>query len=177
MLFAANGIQRNQFKDYATLRSALVTLGETSTKDILFLALGEPGPDERIGKLMIRFVAPTAEPSEVACYYRASDLYLHAARADTFPNTILEALACGTPVIATAVGGIPEQIDDGVTGILVPPADPGALAQASRVLLADPERRDRMGCAAVEATHRKFLLDMQVDRYLNWYQSVSETNA
>jgi len=53
----------------------------------------------------IQFVPHTLDQRRVADYYRAADLYLHAARAETFPNTILEAMACGTPVIATAVGG------------------------------------------------------------------------
>lgn len=98
-----------QLKDYATLHIAVVTLGETSTKGILPLDLGEPSPDERIGKLMIPLVDPAAKPREVANYYLATDSYLHAARADTFPNTFLEALACGTAATATAVGSIPEK--------------------------------------------------------------------
>jgi glycosyltransferase involved in cell wall biosynthesis len=174
LLFAANGIQLNTFKDYATLRGAMVALGESSTNDILFLALGETGPDERIGKVLIRFVAPVAEPGLVAGYYQAADLYLHAARADTFPNTILEALACGTPVIATAIGGIPEQVADGETGLLVPPGDQVAMAQAISRLLADPGWRARMGAAAASAALRDFPLALQVDRYLDWYQAIGE---
>ena len=46
----------------------------------------------------------------VAPYYQAADVYLHAAKADNFPRAVLEALCCGTPVVATAVGGIPEQV-------------------------------------------------------------------
>ena len=51
-------------------------------------------------------------------------------------------MACGLPVVATRVGGLPEVVDDGVTGLLVPPADPGALAQAMVAIWNDPERRD-----------------------------------
>jgi glycosyltransferase involved in cell wall biosynthesis len=52
-----------------------------------------------------------ANQESVARYYQAADLYVHAAPADTFPNTVLEALACGTPVVATAIAGIPEQVE------------------------------------------------------------------
>ncbi len=109
LLFAANGIRRNMWKDYATLRGAVERLADNG-EDILFLALGEDAPAERIGRAEIRFIPHQPDTALVARYYQAADLYLHAARADTFPTTVLEALACGTPVVATAVGGIPEQV-------------------------------------------------------------------
>jgi starch synthase len=61
---------------------------------------------------------------------------------------VYEAMGCGTPVVASRVGGIPELVVDGETGLLVPPDDPAALAEAVTALLADPDRRARMGCAA-----------------------------
>jgi starch synthase len=57
-------------------------------------------------------------------------------------------MGCGTPVVASRVGGIPELVTDGETGLLVPPDDPAALAEAVTTLLADPDRRARMGSAA-----------------------------
>ena len=75
--------------------------------------------------------------AEAGLYYRAADVYLHPARADTFPNVVLEALASGTPVVATSVGGIPEQLRP-ETGILVRPGAPAALAQALVTYLSDP---------------------------------------
>src|SRR5690606_33473914 len=97
----------------------------------------------------IRFVGYQSEPRIVACFYQAADLYLHAAKADTFPTTILEALACGLPVVATAVGGIPEQVstisgsfgDPGhraqgkPNGILSIPGDPSSMAAGVLELL------------------------------------------
>ena len=67
---------------------------------------------------------------QAEAYYQAADIYIHAAKADTFPNVVLEALACGLPVVATAVGGIPEQIDHERTGFLVPPGDAAGMAEA-----------------------------------------------
>jgi glycosyltransferase involved in cell wall biosynthesis len=81
-----------------------------SQRPLVFVALGEDAPAERIGAAEIRFVPYQKDPAVVARYYQAADIYIHSARADTFPNTVLEALACGTPVVATAVGGIPEQV-------------------------------------------------------------------
>ena len=111
VLLAANGIRTNPWKDFATLREALVRLeGRFRERPLLVLALGERAPDERLPAGTIRFVPPQVDPRNVARYYQAADLYVHAARADTFPNTVLESLACGTPVLASAVGGIVEQV-------------------------------------------------------------------
>lgn len=67
---------------------------------------------------------------------------------ENYPYAVLEAQAAGRAVVASRIGGIPEQIDDGVDGVLVPPGDPAALASAVRGLLADPGRARRMGEAA-----------------------------
>ncbi len=124
ILFAATNVRKNIFKDFKTMRSAIAQISEHSQgQNIVFIVLGEEAPSEHIGQTEIRFVAYQNDPQVVARYYQAADVFIHAARADNFPTTILEALACGTPVVATAVGGIPEQIVDGETGFLVPPGD------------------------------------------------------
>jgi glycosyltransferase involved in cell wall biosynthesis len=72
----------------------------------------------------------------------------HPARRDPFPLALLEGMALGRPIVASAVGGIPEMIEDGVSGVLVPPDDAAALARALVALLGDPARRERLGAAA-----------------------------
>lgn len=108
----------------------------------------------------------------VASYYQAADVYVHAARADTFPNTVLEALACGTPVEATAVGGIPEQIEDGRTGLLVPAGDAEGMAQAICALLCDEELRTHMSRRPADAGRGRFDPRRQVDAHLAWYREI-----
>jgi glycosyltransferase involved in cell wall biosynthesis len=108
----------------------------------------------------------------VARYYHAADIYLHAARADTFPNTILEALACGTPVIATAVGGIPEQIIDGETGFLTRPGDAADMAEKIIQLLENDDLLHKMGIAAGKYAQINFSSERMVNDYLNFYQEV-----
>jgi glycosyltransferase involved in cell wall biosynthesis len=160
MLFTANSIKNNIWKDFATLQGALGIISETlKTRSLLFLALGENAPDKQIGNARMHFIPYQNDPGAVAAYYQASDLYVHAARADTFPNTVIEALACGTPVVATAVGGVPEQINplpsgiawdngnpqgsDRPTGMLVPKGDARAMSEAIRALLGDEALRLR----------------------------------
>jgi glycosyltransferase involved in cell wall biosynthesis len=78
---------------------------------------------------------------------------------ECFPYAILEAMAMGVPAVCTAVGGLPEMIDDGVTGRLVPPKDPAALAEGIIDVLSDEGRRRAMGVAARERLERNFTLE------------------
>jgi glycosyltransferase involved in cell wall biosynthesis len=175
VMFAANGIRRNQFKDFETLRAALAKLGESALCDrVLCIALGEDSPSERYGAVEIRFIPYQTDEAVVVDYYRAADVYVHAARADTFPTTVLEAAACETPVIATAVGGIVEQIQDEVTGFLVPPGDPDALARRMQQLLADDAGRESMGRRAAERAAQMFDVRRMVDDYVGWYSTIIE---
>ena len=77
-------------------------------------------------------------------------------------NVVLEGMAAGVPVVATSVGGTAEMIDDGRTGLLVPPADASAIARAVGTLLDDPALAARIGAAAKESVTAKFSLDAAV---------------
>jgi glycosyltransferase involved in cell wall biosynthesis len=193
LLFIANGIRRNIWKDYQTLRTAIALIGERiDRRDLLFIALGEDAPAERIGQVEVRFVPYQKDTEAVARYYQAADLYLHAARAETFPNSVLEALACGTPVVATAIGGIPEQVKglevaegqsqtaqlnrygtSEATGILVPAGDAAAMAVGIERLMNDDSLRGRMGENAARDARERFDLQRQVDSYLEWYEELT----
>lgn len=200
LLFAANSIRRNRWKDWQTLRRAIELLGAEGglsvhdgevasgpSDKIVFVALGESASPERVGSAQVRFVPFQSDPQRVARYYQAADLYLHAARADTFPNAVLEALACGTPVVATAVGGIPEQVkgltgishypetcdDKEATGALVPPGDAEAMARAVYMLLCHERIRNRLEENAVQDVRNRFDLERQVGDYLEWFTEVA----
>jgi glycosyltransferase involved in cell wall biosynthesis len=85
--------------------------------------------------------------SEVAEFMRAADLFVLASRFENQPCVLVEAMASGLPVVATAVGGVPETVDDG-SGLLVEPSDPGAFAGALSEALDNLDRFDRTAIAA-----------------------------
>lgn len=85
---------------------------------------------------------------EVLREHRSADIFVLSSRWEGCPNVVLEAMAHGLPVVATAVGGVPELIEHGVSGILVPPRDPRALAEGLARLTSDARLRRSMGEAA-----------------------------
>ncbi len=90
---------------------------------------------------------------------RLMDVFILASRKEAFGLAIVEAMAMERPVVASRVGGIPDVVEDGVTGLLVPPQDPDALARAVRSLLADAERRRAMGLAGRARYEQRFTMD------------------
>lgn len=176
LLFA--GARSNAFKDFGTVERAVRWAAEALEKEVVLLVLGEEGEPERAGRAETRFVPYQEVPARVADHFRASDLYLHGARADTFPTAILEALACGIPVVASRVGGIPEQIRpleaSNPTGVLVDAEDHEAMGRAIVTLMADLRLRDELGANAVHDAAARFDVLAQQEAYLAWYRQIIE---
>jgi len=109
----------------------------------------------------VRFLGDVSQDA-VASWFAAADVAVvpsvrdASGNVDGLPNTVLEALASGTPVVATPAGGIASAIDDGRTGVLVAEQNPPALAAAIDALLADPRRRASMGSAARATVEARF---------------------
>jgi sugar transferase (PEP-CTERM/EpsH1 system associated) len=109
---------------------------------------------------------------DVAELLRSFDVYALSSRAEGISNTILEAMATGLPVVATRVGGNEELVENGVTGALVPPGDPDALAEALIRYVADAGLRGEQGRRARARAEREFALDSMVARYIAVYDGV-----
>jgi glycosyltransferase involved in cell wall biosynthesis len=100
------------------------------------------------------------------------DVFVLASHWEGLPNVILEAMAAGLPVVATRVGGVPEVVVDGVTGLLVPPRDPDALSEAILTLLQDPDLRQKMGQAGRERVREHFSVERMVQDTEALYQQL-----
>ena len=100
---------------------------------------------------------------DAAAIVAASAFLVHPSHQEGFPNAILEAMAAGKAVVATRVGGIPEAVEDGRTGLLVPARDPAALAGAVLSLLRDPDRARAMGEAGRMRVEEEFSIGKMVE--------------
>ena len=108
---------------------------------------------------------------------RGLDLFVLPSLGEGISNTILEAMASGLPVVATAVGGNPELIEDGVTGTLTPAADPARLAAAIRRYVENADLHRQHAAAALNEAKRKFRIEAMVDAYLRVYDGALAASA
>jgi glycosyltransferase involved in cell wall biosynthesis len=121
---------------------SLVVVGDGPDRETLERQAAALGLDGRV-----RFLGSRSRDDVLRTLY-AADAALLSSRWENFPHLVVEALAVGTPVIATSVGGVPEVVRDGENGLLVPAGDAEALAAAIRRLLDEPGLRDRLAAAA-----------------------------
>ncbi len=117
------------------------------------------------------------ERAEVAPLLTAFDLVLHPSRHEALPRVLIESLFAGVPVVASEVGGVPELIESGRCGLLVPPRDPQALGAAAAMLAGDPELRRRFGDQGRDRARELFSIDAMVRRILDVYEEILPTSA
>jgi len=110
--------------------------------------------------------------TDIEDYLQAADLALYTSQSESFCLSILEAMCFGCPSVATAVGGIPEVVDDPTTGLLVPFGDVEQFVAAAESLIRNPARRAAMGMSARESARRRFSADVIVPKYEALYRQV-----
>ncbi len=184
--FAANAANTNMFKDYDTVVKAGQRLGAIlPTRAITLLILGGRKDVTVSGNVTVKNLGYVSDQEAMSHAYSAADFYLHGAHADNFPTTILEALACGTPVVATDVGGTSEQVipcfNEGgafdqaslprATGALVPPQDFAAMADAIKSIEQAAGAQDTLSANARRDAEQRFDRRQQFRITLDWYRS------
>ncbi|MGA3009052.1 MAG: glycosyltransferase [Terracidiphilus sp.] len=116
-------------------------------------------------------------PGVIGDIWQLIDIHVHASIFDSLPNAILEGMALGKPAVVTAVGGIPEAVENEKTGLVVPINDPEALAQALLRLLRDPAKAKAMGQGARQRHHERYRTATMAQALEDCYESVLNPSA
>ena len=171
LLSVGRAVEKKGFDD---LLAALVMLPEDLHWHLTHIGggdgLGQLKAQARSLGLAGRITWRGAQPqTEVLAAYRAADLFVMACKQaadgdrDGLPNVLMEAQSQGLACLSTRVSAIPELIEDGHTGVLVPPGDPAALAEALARLIRDPGARAHLGAAGASRVRARFAMDVGID--------------
>jgi glycosyltransferase involved in cell wall biosynthesis len=136
---------------------------------VIVLAFGE-GTVPIPGGLNVRFTGGIRERSDLARLFAAADVFVSASLMETYGLTLVEAMACGTPVVAFRVGGIPEAAPDGQGAILCAPQDGAALIEAITTLRNSPQLREKLGNLGHETAHTRNAASSFSEKFAHLYR-------
>jgi glycosyltransferase involved in cell wall biosynthesis len=162
-------------KNHALLVEAFAQVHSDAPLYLLLVGAGEleDAVREQVAGLglqgRVRFLGVRADVADIL---RASDVFVLSSRWEGNPLSVMEAMAAGLPVVSTAVGGVPEPVRAGVTGLLVPAGDACSLAEAIAQLGCDPARRAAMGNAARQTARERFDVRVMSLAYATLYQQL-----
>ena len=174
ILMTAGRLHRQKGYDHLIQAMPMV---QAAFPTVTLLILGEGDEENNLKKLArsleltdrIQFMGLRPDVDRIL---HCIDLFVLPSRWEGLPNVVLEAMAAGKPVVATEVGGIPELVVHGVTGVIVPPQDVHALAEAIKALLSDEPRALTMGAAGRERVQRHFGIDAMIAKTEALYQEL-----
>jgi glycosyltransferase involved in cell wall biosynthesis len=168
ILFAADSVE-NRRKGFKLLAKALVGLDRLPHLFLLSLGRGKPALDTPFPHLHLGYISNDRLLSLV---YSAADVFVCPSLQENFAQTALEALACGIPVVGFAIGGLPDMVRHGVTGLLVSPQDVVALRAAIVDLLQDVAKRTEMSAHCRRIAVEEYSLEIQARHYIELYQQL-----
>jgi glycosyltransferase involved in cell wall biosynthesis len=154
-------------------REALRRLAQTLPEPPLVVTFGV-GTMGSIGPVDVHAAGSIRDEAHLALYYNAADVFVSAALADNLPNTVMESIACGTPVVAFDVGGCGDLVREGQSGFLAPPGDVGALAdRISSVLRAAPEEQAAWCSASRRIAEEEYSDVLQARQCMALYEELA----
>ncbi len=174
LLFGAMSGANDARKGIDLLLKSLAELQtDAEFSDLQLVVFGQPEPlsPPQFG-FPVHYTGQLHDDLTLRALYSAADTFLLPSRQDNLPNTGLEAHACGTPVVAFNTGGLPDIVENRVTGALAEPFEPAALAASIRWVLEDPQRCRALGAAARERAERLWATTRVAGIYQEVYGSV-----
>jgi glycosyltransferase involved in cell wall biosynthesis len=177
MMFAALGLNQKR-KGGDLLIAALQHLPEAIRSNLTLLLVGGGGAAirEAIGIPSVD-LGIVEQPETMAAAYAAADLFVSPTRGETFSLVLAEAMACGTPLVAFDVGGVPALVRPGVTGYLARPEDAADLARGIAEVLDDETRRRVFGNNCRSIAVAEYSASSVIDRHLRLYEALAAENA
>ncbi|MGC6442420.1 MAG: glycosyltransferase [Rubripirellula sp.] len=136
------------------------------------VVFGRQEPPTGVATVPIHHLGFLSRPEQLRAAYSAVNVFTVPSHAETISQSAPESLSCGTPVVGSNIGGIPEVVRDGITGLLFHPQDSIDFSRKLQTLLETPELLARMSSAGHDLIKREFTLPYSIDRYLDLYQEI-----
>jgi glycosyltransferase involved in cell wall biosynthesis len=167
VLFVAQSTH-NRRKGFDLLVEAL---GALAHEKVALVSIGSRAPDLEVAGLHVHLGSLSSDLL-LSVFYALADVFVVPSRQDNLPNTVLEAMACGTPVVGFDAGGIPDMVRPGETGWLAEADNPRALRDAIDEALRSDAERERRGQRSRAVVEAEYALDLQARRYHDLYRTL-----
>jgi glycosyltransferase involved in cell wall biosynthesis len=148
---------------------------KVTTGEITILCFGDPGTWAGEIPVPMRSLGKITEEKHLSTVYSSADIFLSTSTEANFPNMVIESMSCGTPVVAFEAGGIPEMIQNGVNGYIIPLDSESGFAKVILDMSRDPVRYAEMSENSRNTALNRFSLDVQAKSYLSLYASLLNT--
>lgn len=174
ILFGAVNATSDQRKGFHLLRDALRELSiNSSCRDVELVIFGtSSGADEEHFGLKCHYLGKFKDEMSLGLVYAAADVFVAPSLQDNLPNTVVESLACGTPVVAFNIGGMPDMINHQLNGCLAKPFDIKDFAEGVRWVISDAERWTTLSQNARQTVEDRFTLEIQAQKYLRLFNEL-----
>jgi glycosyltransferase involved in cell wall biosynthesis len=175
ILFGAMGAVTDENKGFLLLRQALAALPrQVASKDCMLVVFGAQQLELPDLDIEVRFIGTLTDDIALSVLYCAADVMVVPSKQENLPNTIMESMACGTPVVAFRIGGIPDLIEHGQTGYMAEGFDTADLALGIKWTLEQSGADWSLGKNAREKVERQFAIDVVSARYMKLYIELVE---
>jgi glycosyltransferase involved in cell wall biosynthesis len=173
VLFAADSADTVR-KGFAYLAEALAGMRDVGNLLLLSIGGGKPAIDPTVRHVHLGRIR---EDRILSLAYSAADVYVIASLQESFGQTVTESMACGTPVVGFASGGIPDMVRPGVTGYLAPTRDVAALRDAVKQVLSEPAKRAEMSANCRRVVLEEYSMEVQARAYAALYEQLCRERA
>lgn len=170
----SSNLTSNPYKDFNTISKCIsyIENNNKSNKKFTLIAIGEEKPDTFNNSIRKLHIGYLSNPEKISDFFNLADLYLHAARAENYPNVVMEALSCGTPCIVTNTGGVPEQIIENNTGWVVPYEDHKAMGMKVLELSRNRRKLKAAGINARKWIEKNKTINHMLNNFQIYYEDV-----